>query len=123
IEPLGFVIDDKQLKRAGLDYWPHLEWTRHKSWEDWFQTVPDPRRVFYFSTKAKKNYDDVDYRVGDWFVFGKETRGLPEDVIHANPDQALKIPFPGEIRSFNVANSAAIALTYGYSSLRRQGVN
>ncbi len=71
---LGFEISDRQLKRAGLDYWPHLDFVHHPTWDDWWNTVPDPSRVFFFSTKARVSLYETEFRPGDWLVFGKETK-------------------------------------------------
>lgn len=113
---LGFGIDDKERRRAGLDYWHHLTWYHHKTWEDWWDKVKDPSRVFYCSTKAKQTHFDITYQPGDWFVFGKETKGLPEPIIFSNETQAIRIPMHGPIRSLNLATSVAIIL---YESIRQ----
>ncbi|HEX4923543.1 MAG TPA: tRNA (cytidine(34)-2'-O)-methyltransferase [Bdellovibrionales bacterium] len=113
---LGFEISDRYLKRAGLDYWKDVDWVHHKTWDDWWALVKDPARVFYFSTKARKSYFDVDFRYGDWFVFGKETKGLDEDLLRKNDAQALTIPQFGPIRSLNVANAVSIVV---YEAIRQ----
>jgi tRNA (cytidine/uridine-2'-O-)-methyltransferase len=118
IEPLGFEINDRNLKRAGLDYWPHLTWFQHKSYSDWFQLVKDPSRVFYLSTKAKRFYHEVQFQKGDWLVFGKETKGLDPQLIRQYPDQALKIPLLGPTRSLNLASAVAIV---AYEGIRQLG--
>jgi tRNA (cytidine/uridine-2'-O-)-methyltransferase len=110
VEPLGFEITDSKLKRSGLDYWPHLNWQQHKSLNDWQSAVGDPKRLFYFSTKAQKSIYDIEFQKGDSLVFGKETKGLPESLITANIEQAVKIPMLGPIRSYNLANTVAVAL-------------
>jgi len=110
VKPLGFEINDKQLRRSGLDYWPHLEWQVHESLKEWQEQSKTPSRTFYFSTKAKKTIYELEFQRGDQFVFGKETKGLPEDLIYSNLDQAVKIPMLGPIRSYNLANSVAVAL-------------
>ncbi len=114
---LGFDLSDKQLRRAGLDYWPHLQWTRHESWDDWWDKIPDKSRVFFFTTKSKAPYYQRSYQSGDWLVFGKETKGLSEEILKAYPDQAVTIPFPGKLRSFNLSNSVAMALGEGMRQL------
>src|SRR6188508_2958211 len=78
---LGYNITDRRLKRAGLDYWPYLDFVHHATWEDWWREIPDPSRVFFLSTKAKRSLFDPQFRPGDWFVFGKETKGLEPEVI------------------------------------------
>lgn len=118
VGPLGFEITDKNLKRAGLDYWPHLYWKQYESYDSWFRNIPNPDRIFFFSTKAEKNYDEVDYQRGDWLVFGKETKGLPESLLAQHQDRVVKIPQYGPIRSLNVATTVAIALYEGIRQLR-----
>lgn len=117
IRPMSFEITDAHLKRAGLDYWTHLTWFIHDSFEDWFSQVSDPSRVFYFTTKVEKTYYEVNYQKGDWLVFGKETKGLPPDLIFNNPEQAVTIPQPGLVRSLNLATSVAIAIYEGYRQI------
>jgi tRNA (cytidine/uridine-2'-O-)-methyltransferase len=116
---LGFDLSEKQLRRAGLDYWPHLDWQHHATWDDWWRNVEDPTRVFYCSTKAKNNHFDFRYRQGDWFVFGKETRGLGDEIIRLNDAQAIKIPMFGDTRSLNLATSVAIIAYEGIRQIKR----
>jgi tRNA (cytidine/uridine-2'-O-)-methyltransferase len=118
IEPFGFEITDKNLKRAGLDYWQYLHWFKYPNFEAWKQTVPNMERVFFFSTKATKSYFDVKYEPGDYLVFGRETRGLSAEIIEAYPEQLVKIPQYGPVRSLNVATAAAIALYEGLRQTR-----
>jgi tRNA (cytidine/uridine-2'-O-)-methyltransferase len=113
---LGFELTDRYLKRAGLDYWKDVDWVHHKNWDEWWTLVKDPSRVFYFSTKATKPYYESHYQLGDWLVFGKETKGLDESLIKENDAQALTIPQYGPIRSLNVANAVAIVL---YEAIRQ----
>lgn len=111
---LGFEINDKNLKRAGLDYWPYLSFHRHESFEDWFKLVEDPSRMWLFTTKTKRTYFEPQYQSGDWLVFGKETKGLPPDLLAKFPSQTLTIPMIGEgARSLNLATSVAIAAYEG----------
>lgn len=110
---LGFSITDRRLKRAGLDYWPYLDFVHHPSWEDWWKQIPDPSRVFFLSTKAKATLYDVNFQPGDWLVFGRETRGLDPEVLEKFSDQALRIPMLGPIRSLNIATAVAITLFEG----------
>jgi tRNA (cytidine/uridine-2'-O-)-methyltransferase len=112
----GFDITDKNLKRAGLDYWQHLPWKHHESFADWQKQLADPRRVFYFSTKAKQSYFEAEFQQGDVFVFGKETKGLDEDLLRRNEDRVLKIPILGPIRSLNVATAVTVVL---YEAIRQ----
>ncbi len=116
---MGFEINDKNLKRAGLDYWQYLSWRQHETYQDWWDQVSDKNRVFFFSTKVKKLYTDEKFQKGDWFVFGRETRGLAPEILRNYPDQTLRIPQPGEVRSLNLATAAAIAV---YEGLRQIGV-
>ncbi len=114
IGPTGFEISDANLKRAGLDYWQHLSWFQYKSFEEWFAQVENPERVFYFSTKVKQTYFDVKYQRGDWLVFGKETKGLPPELIQSNLKQAVTIPQTGQVRSLNLATAVAISVYEGF---------
>lgn len=114
IGPTGFEITDANLKRAGLDYWQHLTWFQYKSYDEWFAKVEDPKRVFYFSTKVKQTYFDIEYQKGDWFVFGKETKGLPPEIINNNLNQTVTIPQTGPVRSLNLATAVAIAVYEGF---------
>jgi tRNA (cytidine/uridine-2'-O-)-methyltransferase len=115
---LGFDISDKQLKRAGLDYWPNLRWWHHPTWEEWWNSVEDQRRVFFFSKKAARRFDEVAYRPGDWLVFGKETKGLGERVLATHSEQLLRIPIEGPIRSLNLASAVAVAIYEGLRQIR-----
>ncbi len=119
VGPLGFEINDSQVKRAGLDYWPHLKWQMHANFQSWWGLVTDPTRVFYLSTKAKKNYTDIQFQKGDWLVFGKETKGLDPQLIQRNSDQALTIPLLGPARSLNLATSVAIVAYEGVRQLQK----
>ncbi|MBX2987840.1 MAG: tRNA (cytidine(34)-2'-O)-methyltransferase [Bdellovibrionaceae bacterium] len=115
---LGFEISDRTLKRAGLDYWQHLTWFHHATLEEWQEKIEDPKRVFYFSTKAKRLYTEARYQPGDWLVFGKETKGLDPELVRRNADQAVKIPLLGPARSLNLSTSVAIAT---YEGIRQLG--
>ncbi|HEX9079278.1 MAG TPA: tRNA (cytidine(34)-2'-O)-methyltransferase [Desulfuromonadaceae bacterium] len=115
---LGFSLDDRYLKRAGLDYW---EFVTLRQWPDLgaLQASAPEGRFFYLSTKADRSYLKAGFRPGDYIVFGKETRGLPEELIAANPDTAITIPMPaGKVRSLNLSTSAGIVL---YEALRQSG--
>ncbi|PLX85270.1 MAG: tRNA (uridine(34)/cytosine(34)/5-carboxymethylaminomethyluridine(34)-2'-O)-methyltransferase TrmL [Desulfuromonas sp.] len=115
---LGFSIDDKQVRRAGLDYWPEVKLHRWDSLTE-LQSAHPLGRFWYMSKKAKKTYTDVQFDAGDFLVFGKETLGLPEDLLQQQEDYALRIPiFSPAVRSLNLANSAAILL---YEALRQTG--
>ncbi|MBI2353629.1 MAG: tRNA (cytidine(34)-2'-O)-methyltransferase [Deltaproteobacteria bacterium] len=118
VEPLGFSIDDRQLKRAGLDYWASVEVRVWPDLEELRRNLPRGR-FFYLSTKAARSYLEAGFRPGDFIVFGKETKGLPEDLLRANPDTAITIPMPGSaVRSLNLSTSAGIVL---YEALRQCG--
>jgi tRNA (cytidine/uridine-2'-O-)-methyltransferase len=118
---LGFRITDRNLKRAGLDYWQHLKWAHHQTLQDWEQQMANPKRAFYFSTKGTKSYFEMDYQPGDWFVFGKETKGLDEDLLRRNEGQVLQIPMLGPIRSLNVATAVTVVLYEAIRQLRVRG--
>lgn len=115
IKPLGFEITDARVKRAGLDYWPDLKYQIYENFESWHSEAQKVGgNIHFFSTKAKKHIDEARFELGDHFVFGPETRGLPEKIVFTNMEQAVKIPFPGKIRSFNVANAVSVALYEAY---------
>lgn len=109
IHPLGFLIDDKNLKRSGLDYWVHLEVTEYANVEAWKSKVPDLSRVFLMSSHAEKSYLEIDFQDGDWLVFGKESKGLSQEVLDKFENH-LTIPMSNLIRSFNIANSVAFVV-------------
>ncbi len=115
IRPLGFEIDNAKLKRAGLDYWDKLDITYYDELADFFEKHTDAK-VYYFSTKAKYNYSDVKYKGDVWIMFGKETKGLPEELLHDNPETTVRIPMRDHLRSLNLSNSVAIAV---YEILRQ----
>ncbi len=114
IGPMGFKIDDKKLKRAGLDYWNLLDITYYDSLKDFFNKVSG--KFFYFSTKARNKYTDINYPDNCYLFFGKETKGLPEKLLHDNPDTTVRIPMIDDARSLNLSNSVAIGL---YEVLRQ----
>lgn len=115
VSPMGFEITDKQVKRAGLDYWPHLKLTQYNNREEWEKQVTP--RFFFFTTKSKKSFFDVDFQEGDCLVFGPETSGLPADILKKYAAQAVTIPMIGETRSLNLANAVAIAVYEGYRQI------
>lgn len=117
---LGFTIDDKQLKRAGLDYWQHLEFQYHKTWEDFLKTVPDASRLLFFETGGRQTLYEAQFQMGDYLIFGRETSGIPPAILEKYPSQIYEIPFPGHIRSFNLANTVAMVMSEGYRQLRPQ---
>ena len=117
IRPLGFGIDDKKLKRAGLDYWHYLDITYYDGLDDFFAKRPDAD-FYCFSTKSPRKYTDVTYPENVYLFFGKETKGLPETFLHDHPDRCVRIPMREGLRSLNLSNSVAIAV---YEVLRQSG--
>ena len=115
IEPLGFTITDAKLKRAGLDYWQYLDIHYYKNIDDFFEKNKGGH-FFYFSTKAPRSYTEVVYPENSFLIFGKETKGLPEELIEKNLDCAVRIPMLENLRSLNLSNAAAIAV---YEVLRQ----
>lgn len=121
VEPLGFKIDDKSLKRAGLDYWPFVKLEVHESLDAFMAKYGQgDRRLFLATTKGGRIYTEPEYRDGDMFLFGKETAGLPRDFIAQHANTAIRIPMSADtrLRSFNLANSANIIL---FEALRQLG--
>lgn len=115
----GFRMDDRAVKRAGLDYWDNVDLHRHIDIERLYESLPGSR-FLYFTTKSERPYTDWEYSDTDCLVFGRETRGLPEDLLKANWDRCLTIPMPNpEVRSLNLANSVGIVL---YEALRQAGL-
>ncbi|MBQ1229450.1 MAG: tRNA (uridine(34)/cytosine(34)/5-carboxymethylaminomethyluridine(34)-2'-O)-methyltransferase TrmL [Clostridia bacterium] len=117
IRPLGFAIDDRKLKRAGLDYWHHLDITYYDGLEDFYERNPGAK-VYYFTTKAKHVYTEINYPDPVFIMFGKETRGLPEELLAKNPDTCVRLPMREGLRSLNLSNTVAVAV---YEILRQNG--
>jgi tRNA (cytidine/uridine-2'-O-)-methyltransferase len=118
VEPLGFKIDDKHLKRAGLDYWEFVDLHLHKSWDD-FSRHAAGGNLLYFSKRVMQSYTTARYHEDDFLVFGPETRGLPQDLLDRNFDRAYRIPMQGQgVRSLNLSNAVSIVL---YEALRQLG--
>lgn len=117
IHPLGFEITDARVKRAGLDYWPDLEICYHDSFQHWYDSVEDKGRVFFFTTKTERSFYQTDLKPGDYLVFGREADGLSPEIVEAFKDQLVKLPFPGKVRSFNLANAVSMALGEGMRQL------
>lgn len=117
IEPLGFELSDKYLKRAGLDYWHLMQYEIHPSWEAFCVRYPEAV-CHYATTKAPRSYCEAVYGGDDFLVFGRETRGLPEDLLAANYSRCIRIPMRSDARSLNLSNSVAVVL---YEALRQQG--
>lgn len=115
----GFRLDDRSVRRAGLDYWSDVSIKRHIELTDLYEALPESR-FLYFTTKSQRAYTDWEFRKGDCLIFGRETRGLPEDLLKENRERCLTIPMPNKnVRSLNLANSAGIVL---YEALRQTGV-
>lgn len=117
VEPLGFSISDKHLKRAGLDYWPYLDVQVYKNLDEFFQAT-DGGRYYFCSTKAKTSYHQASFEDGCYLMFGKETKGLPEELIFSGRGQAVRIPMKPGLRSLNLSNAVNIVL---YEALRQHG--
>lgn len=117
IEPLGFKIDDKSIKRAGMDYWDKLNLHTYVNYEDFCQKNPNAK-VWYATTKAKYCYTDVSFGPDDYIMFGKESAGIPEEILVEHEDSCIRIPMSPDIRSLNLSNSVAIVL---YEALRQTG--
>ena len=117
IKPLGFELSDKYLKRAGLDYWWLMTYEVHESWADFLSANPGAR-LHFATTKAPRSYAEAVYGPDDYLVFGRETRGLDEDLLAENYDRCVRIPMIAEARSLNLSNSVAVVL---YEALRQQG--
>lgn len=115
IEPLGFKLNEKQLKRAGLDYWDKLDVTVYSDFQDFLEKNPEAK-IYMATTKAPSVYTDVSYEPDCYIMFGKESAGIPEEILKANPDTCVRIPMIGETRSLNLSNSVAIVL---YEALRQ----
>lgn len=117
IEPLGFSLRESQLKRAGMDYWDKLDVTRYIDYEDFLQKHPSAK-VWLATTKAKRTYADVSYGPDDFIMFGKESAGIPEEILVAHEEDCIRIPMLSEIRSLNLSNAVSIVL---YEALRQNG--
>jgi tRNA (cytidine/uridine-2'-O-)-methyltransferase len=117
VKPARFLLTDKALQRAGLDYWAQLDVKLHGSLDELLAAYPDST-AYYCSTKATRLYTEPEYHPGDLLIFGPESRGLPEELLRANPERVIGIPMTGSIRSLNLANSVSIIL---YEALRKQG--
>ena len=115
IEPLGFSLSEKALKRAGMDYWSQLEVERYVNYEDFLQRNPGAK-IYMATTKAKKIYSEAAYEPDCYIMFGKESAGIPEEILVEHPDECVRIPMIGETRSLNLSNSVAIVL---YEALRQ----
>jgi len=117
IRPLGFRLNEKMIKRAGLDYWEHLDVTVYDDYWDFLRKNPDAK-IYMATTKAHKVYTEVNYEPDAYIMFGKESAGIPEEILVENEETCIRIPMLDEIRSLNLSNSVAIVL---YEALRQQG--
>ena len=124
VKPMGFTVDDKKLKHAGLDYWHFLDISYYEGLDDFFAKTEG--EYYYFSTKGLNTYCDVNYPDNVYILFGREDRGLPEQLLFANPERCVRIPMIGEARSLNLSNSVAIGAyeilrQWGFPALENQG--
>lgn len=118
VEPLGFSLDEKRLRRAGLDYWPYLDFKVHPNLNSVLEEIPPTAKKALFTTKAKKSHFEAGFKDHEaWLFFGKETKGLSEGFLAEHPEDLYKIPMPGETRSLNLANSVAIGLYEAFRQL------
>lgn len=117
VKPMGFEINDKHLKRAGLDYWYLLDITYYENLDEFFEKNKNGR-FFYSTTKAPKSYTDVSFEDEDFILFGKETKGLPEELLYKDRERCIRIPMIDEARSLNLSNSVAVVI---YEALRQTG--
>jgi tRNA (cytidine/uridine-2'-O-)-methyltransferase len=117
IEPLGFRLNEKEIKRAGMDYWEKLNVSRYMNFDEFKEKHPDAK-IWMATTKAKKSYTEVKFGEDDFIMFGKESAGIPEEILIDNEDCCIRIPMLPEIRSLNLSNSVAIVL---YEALRQNG--
>ena len=125
VKPLGFEVSDKHLKRAGLDYWDKLDITYYDGLDDFFERT-EGGVYYYFTTKGRKVYSDAEYEDNCYLIFGREDKGLPEELLHDNKDSCVRIPMRPELRSLNLSNSVAIAVyetlrQWDYPDLSREG--
>ncbi len=115
IKPLGFELDEKHLRRAGMDYWKVLDLSIYESYQDFLDRNPNAK-IYYATTKARQVYTQVHYEPDCYIMFGKESAGIPEEILVNNPDTCVRIPMIGDIRSLNLGNSVAVLL---YEALRQ----
>ena len=122
VKPLGFEISDKQLRRAGLDYWHLVKVVIHDSFDEVLLSADKEARFFYFTTKAPRAYTQAKFHKGDYLVFGRETKGLPEELLVQHKEECVRIPMIEESRSLNLSNSVAIAVYEGLRQNDFQGL-
>ena len=127
VKPLGFEIDDKKMKRAGLDYWNSLDITYYDNLAQFLEMHKDDMdKMYFFTTKGQKRHSDVQYPDNAYLVFGKETKGLPEELLHDNYQNAVRIPMRDKLRSLNLSNSICVAVyevlrQWDYDGLNEEG--
>lgn len=119
VGPLGFSLDEKSLRRAGLDYWQHVKVVRHVSLEDFLETAP--KRMIYTTAFADKDYTEIEYHRDDYILFGRETKGLPASLYKDHPETTVRIPNWGEVRSLNLSTSVGIVAYEAMRQLRASG--
>ncbi len=120
VRPLGFRVDSAQVRRAGLDYWQHLNWEVVNNWDHLLERL-DPGRMWFFSARAKRRFTTVQFRPGDVLVFGPESTGLPQWLLQRYEQQVLRIPIRSQVRSLNLSVSVAVVLFHALSSWEQQG--
>ncbi|MBI2340764.1 MAG: tRNA (cytidine(34)-2'-O)-methyltransferase [Deltaproteobacteria bacterium] len=118
VRPLGFKLTDRYLKRAGLDYWPHVDLHVHESWKA-FREEFSRGNFYYLTTKSKRPYTSVEFKKGDFLVFGSETKGLPASLLKENTDRLLTIPIDDNIRSFNLSSAVAMVVGEAVRQIRQ----
>lgn len=123
VKPLGFEISDKQLKRAGLDYWSFVNVVVHDSFKEVQEQADKNAHFYYFTTKAPRAYTEAAFQKGDYLVFGKETKGLDEELLVGHKEECVRIPMLEEIRSLNLSNSVAIAVYEGLRQNKFEGLH
>lgn len=124
VEPMGFSVDDKKLKRAGLDYWNYLDISYYRDLPDFF--AKNQGDFYFFTTKGRKTYSEIRYPENAYLVFGREDRGLPEELLLQHPNTCLRLPMKGGLRSLNLSNTVAVGVyevlrQWGFPSLENQG--
>src|SRR5262245_56265556 len=123
VKPLGFEISEKQVRRAGLDYWPYLEWEAVENWQELTHRLAEPLaagRAWFFTKTATRLYTDAAYKKGDMLVFGSESAGLPREILEPSRDRAIRVPMREEVRSLNLSAVAAVAM---YEAVRQIGAD
>ena len=119
VEPLGFKLDDRALKRAGMDYWRQVEWHRWKNWSAFAEKIPATSKLWFIESNGEKIYSDAKFSADDYLIFGRETAGLPKQLLEQHRESWLRIPmFNAQSRSLNLSNCVALVL---FEALRQQG--